>query len=62
MIFAVIDFCLTKQLVNDTNTNFPCLELVWASKANCQQRAGRAGRIMDGRVYRLVPKEFFEVF
>ena len=61
-MLAVIDFCLTKQLVSGTNTNFPCLKLVLASKANCEQRAGRAGRIMDGRVYRLVHKEFFEVF
>lgn len=59
--FSVIDFCLTKQLVTDINTNFQCLELTWASKANCEQRAGRAGRVMDGRVYRLVPKDFYEV-
>ncbi|XP_011312434.1 probable ATP-dependent RNA helicase spindle-E [Fopius arisanus] len=56
----VIDFCLTKQLVKDTTTNFHSLELTWASKANCQQRAGRTGRVMDGRVYRLVPKLFYQ--
>ncbi|KAJ8674355.1 hypothetical protein QAD02_005617 [Eretmocerus hayati] len=56
----VIDFCLTKQLVTDPNTNFQCLELTWASKANCDQRAGRAGRVMDGRVYRLIPKDFYD--
>ncbi|XP_015591096.1 probable ATP-dependent RNA helicase spindle-E [Cephus cinctus] len=56
----VIDFCLTKQLVTDPLTNFQCLELVWASKANCDQRAGRTGRVMDGRVYRIVTKSFFE--
>ncbi|XP_012273782.1 probable ATP-dependent RNA helicase spindle-E [Orussus abietinus] len=56
----VIDFCLTKQLVTDPKTNFQSLELVWASKANCVQRAGRTGRVMDGRVYRLIPKSFFE--
>lgn len=42
-------------------TNFQSLELAWASKANCDQRAGRTGRVIDGRVYRLVPKEFYEV-
>ncbi|XP_014218536.1 probable ATP-dependent RNA helicase spindle-E isoform X2 [Copidosoma floridanum] len=56
----VIDFCLTKQLITDPSTNFQCLELTWASKANCDQRAGRAGRVMDGRVYRLVSKKFYE--
>ncbi|XP_063991815.1 probable ATP-dependent RNA helicase spindle-E [Diachasmimorpha longicaudata] len=56
----IIDFCLTKQLVTDTTTNFHSLELTWASHANCQQRAGRTGRVMDGRVYRLVPKLFYQ--
>ncbi|CAK9813370.1 Probable ATP-dependent RNA helicase spindle-E [Anthophora quadrimaculata] len=56
----VIDFCLIKQLVMDQRSNFQCLELKWASKVNCDQRAGRAGRVMDGRVYRLVPQAFYE--
>ncbi|CAD1468090.1 unnamed protein product [Heterotrigona itama] len=56
----VIDFCLTKHLVTDPHTNFQCLELKWASKVNCEQRAGRTGRVMDGRVYRLVPQLFYE--
>ncbi|XP_003705228.2 tudor domain containing 9 protein spindle E isoform X1 [Megachile rotundata] len=56
----VIDFCLTKQLVIDPRTNFQCLELKWASKVNCEQRAGRTGRVMDGRVYRLVPQMFYD--
>ncbi|XP_008211194.1 probable ATP-dependent RNA helicase spindle-E [Nasonia vitripennis] len=56
----VIDFCLTKQLVTDPGTNFQCLELTWASKANCEQRAGRTGRVMDGRVYRLIPKSCYQ--
>ncbi|XP_015515166.1 probable ATP-dependent RNA helicase spindle-E [Neodiprion lecontei] len=55
----VIDFCLTKVLVTDPNTNFQCLEMTWASKANCDQRAGRAGRVMNGRVYRMVPENFY---
>lgn len=58
----VIDFCLTKQLVMNPVTNFQSLELVWASQANCDQRAGRTGRVMKGRVYRLVPKEFYQYF
>lgn len=56
----MIDFCLTKNLMTDSSTNFSSLQLHWASKANCLQRSGRAGRVMNGRVYRLVPKEFYD--
>ncbi|XP_044009648.1 probable ATP-dependent RNA helicase spindle-E [Aphidius gifuensis] len=55
----VIDFCLTKQLITNPDTNFQGLELTWASKANCQQRAGRTGRVMAGRVYRLIPRSMY---
>nr|CAD7401835.1 unnamed protein product [Timema cristinae] len=56
----VIDFCLTKHLVCDPKTNFTSLQLSWASKTNCIQRAGRSGRVAEGRVYRLVPEYFYE--
>ncbi|XP_014473196.1 PREDICTED: putative ATP-dependent RNA helicase TDRD9 isoform X2 [Dinoponera quadriceps] len=56
----VIDFCLTKLLVTEHRSNYQCLELCWASKSSCQQRAGRAGRVMDGRVYRMIPRSFYE--
>lgn len=55
----MIDFCLTKSLQTDPDTNMTCLRLEWASKANCKQRKGRAGRVSDGQVYRLVSKEFY---
>ncbi|XP_055923260.1 probable ATP-dependent RNA helicase spindle-E [Eupeodes corollae] len=55
----VIDFCLTKSLITDTSTNFTSLQLHWASRANCRQRAGRAGRVMNGRVYRMISKQFY---
>ncbi|XP_039757557.1 probable ATP-dependent RNA helicase spindle-E [Pararge aegeria] len=58
----VIDFCLMKILVADQNTNFTSLQLCWASKTNCEQRAGRAGRVRDGRVYRLVTDKFYDQF
>ncbi|CAH0391453.1 unnamed protein product [Bemisia tabaci] len=57
----VIDFCLTKQLRCETGTSFTHLQKVWASHSNCTQRAGRVGRTDSGKVYRLVPKEFYEV-
>ncbi|XP_011646835.1 LOW QUALITY PROTEIN: probable ATP-dependent RNA helicase spindle-E, partial [Pogonomyrmex barbatus] len=56
----VIDFCLVKQLIKDPISQYQTLKLCWASKTNCIQRAGRTGRVMDGRVYRLVPKAFYD--
>ncbi|KFP91773.1 Putative ATP-dependent RNA helicase TDRD9, partial [Apaloderma vittatum] len=58
----VIDFCLTKTLVCDEETNYQSLRLSWASKANCSQRKGRAGRVSEGYCYRLVHKEFWTDF
>lgn len=58
----MIDFCLMKVLVADPSTNFTSLQLSWASKTNCDQRAGRAGRVRDGRVYRLVTDLFYVSF
>lgn len=55
----VIDFCLTRNLETDSSTNFTSLRLAWSSKNNCEQRAGRTGRVMDGKCYRLVTKEFY---
>lgn len=56
----VIDYCLMKVLVVDDNTNFPTLKLQWASKTNCRQRSGRAGRVRDGRVYRLISQNLYD--
>lgn len=57
---AVIDFCLTRNLVVNPHTNFPTLQLAWASRDNCEQRAGRTGRVMNGWCFRLVSKQFYE--
>ncbi|XP_032673837.1 probable ATP-dependent RNA helicase spindle-E isoform X2 [Odontomachus brunneus] len=56
----VIDFCMVKNLITQPGSNYQSLELCWASKSNCQQRAGRAGRVMDGRVFRMIPRSFYE--
>ncbi|CAC5402912.1 TDRD9 [Mytilus coruscus] len=58
----VIDFCLTKSLVSDPDTNYTSLQLEWASRANCTQRKGRAGRVSDGRVYRMITRFFWETY
>ncbi|XP_061700234.1 ATP-dependent RNA helicase TDRD9 isoform X2 [Syngnathoides biaculeatus] len=55
----VIDFCLTRQLVCDKETHYQSLHLTWASKNNCNQRRGRAGRVSKGFCYRLVSKAFW---
>ncbi|NXU74170.1 TDRD9 helicase, partial [Oreotrochilus melanogaster] len=34
----VIDFCLTRTLICDEETNYQSLRLCWASKTNCNQR------------------------
>ncbi|NXN71597.1 TDRD9 helicase, partial [Himantopus himantopus] len=58
----VIDFCLTRILVCDEETNYQSLRLCWASKTNCNQRKGRAGRVSKGYCYRLVHKDFWTDF
>ncbi|XP_052639292.1 ATP-dependent RNA helicase TDRD9 isoform X3 [Harpia harpyja] len=58
----VIDFCLTRTLVCDEETNYQSLRLCWASKTSCHQRRGRAGRVSKGYCYRLVHKDFWTDF
>ena len=53
----VIDFCLVKQTRFDEIQNSSLLELKWCSKANCQQRKGRTGRINSGYYFQLIPKK-----
>uniref|UniRef100_A0AAR2L012 ATP-dependent RNA helicase TDRD9 n=1 Tax=Pygocentrus nattereri TaxID=42514 RepID=A0AAR2L012_PYGNA len=55
----VIDFCLARHLVCDKETNYQSLRLTWASKTNCNQRRGRAGRVSKGFCYRLVTRDFW---
>lgn len=61
-ISTVIDFCLTKELMVDVQTNYQYLKLNWASKASLTQRKGRAGRVQNGRCYRLITEEFYIKF
>ncbi|XP_004603827.1 ATP-dependent RNA helicase TDRD9 [Sorex araneus] len=58
----VIDFCLTRTLVCDEDTNYQSLRLSWASKTNCNQRKGRAGRVSKGYCYRLVHRDFWDSY
>ncbi|XP_048586381.1 ATP-dependent RNA helicase TDRD9 isoform X1 [Nematostella vectensis] len=56
----VIDFCLTKCLISDPETNYQSLRLQWASKSSSTQRKGRAGRVSAGCCYRMVSRRFYE--
>ena len=53
-ITHVIDSCRKKEVRFDPKTGLEVLTEVEASKAECIQRAGRAGRLAKGTVHRLV--------
>lgn len=61
-ISKVIDLCLTKTIQTDSATNFTSLCMDWASRNNLRQRSGRAGRVMNGRCYRLIPRHMYEFY
>ena len=52
-IVAVIDTGRVKETTFDPQNNMVKLEEVWASRAACKQRRGRAGRVRAGICYKL---------
>ena len=58
----VIDFCLVKQNRFDEEQNTSLLELRWCSKASCNQRKGRTGRVRKGKYFQLITKDLYEKF
>jgi len=52
-IVAVIDCGKVKEMSFDPQNNMVKLEEVWASRAACKQRRGRAGRVQAGTCYKL---------
>lgn len=52
-IVAVIDCGTVKETSFDPQNNMVKLEEVWASRAACKQRRGRAGRVQAGICYKL---------
>ncbi|KAL8669432.1 MAG: hypothetical protein Q9168_005979, partial [Polycauliona sp. 1 TL-2023] len=52
-IVAVIDCGKVKETSFDPQNNMIKLEEVWASRAACKQRRGRAGRVQAGQCYKL---------
>lgn len=59
-IVYVIDSGFTKLKWFDAESNTDSLIVVPISKAAAEQRAGRAGRLRNGKVYRLYTDEEFE--
>ena len=55
-IVAVIDTGKVKETSFDPQNNMVKLEEVWASRAACKQRRGRAGRVRAGICYKLYTK------
>lgn len=56
----VIDACLVKMPFFNPLTGEESLLVVPESKAAAQQRAGRAGRVMPGKCYRLLTEKTFK--
>ena len=54
----VVDLGYSKEVKYSARTFTESLDLVWCSKAAMKQRAGRAGRVANGIVFRLIPKAF----
>ena len=52
-VVAVIDTGRVKETVFDSENNMVKLEEVWASRAACKQRRGRAGRVRAGKCYKM---------
>ena len=52
-IVYVIDSGKAKIKMFDPDKNFATLRPEWISRANAKQRAGRAGRLRPGKVYKL---------
>jgi ATP-dependent RNA helicase DHX57 len=52
-IVAVIDTGRVKETSYDPQNKMRKLEEVWASRAACKQRRGRAGRVQTGKCYKL---------
>lgn len=55
----VIDCGQMKEKRFDANRNMESLDLVWVSRANANQRKGRAGRVMPGVAIHLYTKHRF---
>jgi hypothetical protein len=58
-VTCVIDMCRSLEVRwhNDSKSYTP--KTVWSSRSICGQRRGRTGRTCAGRVFRLLPRQFY---
>jgi ATP-dependent RNA helicase DHX57 len=56
----VIDSCREKESSYDPTNRMPLLLEQFASKASLEQRRGRAGRVREGKCYKLISRSTYE--
>eukprot|EP00928_Gymnodinium_smaydae_P070037 TRINITY_DN5397_c0_g4_i1.p1 TRINITY_DN5397_c0_g4~~TRINITY_DN5397_c0_g4_i1.p1 ORF type:complete len:1912 (+),score=496.69 TRINITY_DN5397_c0_g4_i1:159-5738(+) len=59
-VLVVVDAGLMRELSYDPVRRLATLETVWVSQSSSIQRKGRAGRVRNGRCYRLFSRAQFE--
>ena len=57
----VINFGIYRRLKYDSKRHISCLVKAWCSRASCEQRAGRAGRVFVGTVVHLFTRQFHDL-
>ena len=57
----VIDSCRVKEISFDAERNMTSLEGKLAAKDALRQRRGRAGRVKEGRCFKLISENTFQV-
>lgn len=55
----VVDLGMHKQMFHSVKYNSPCLMGMWVSQASSMQRAGRAGRLFPGTIFRMYSRKFY---
>ncbi|XP_036144669.1 ATP-dependent RNA helicase DHX30 isoform X2 [Monomorium pharaonis] len=59
-VVYVVDSAVRKEMRWDDSKDLPLISNRWVSRANIQQRKGRAGRVKPGESYHLISKEEYE--